>query len=227
MTRRILIIEDEPGLRLTLTDRLRAEGFDVSSEADGYRGFERAAGAGFDLIILDVMLPNLSGFEVCRRLRERGVSTPVFMLSARDQVVDKVAGLQFGADDYLAKPFEFSELLARVQALLRRVAAQSAPAVFRFGSVEVDFRRTEVLRDGQPVQLSAREFQLLRYMVEHRDETLARERLLREVWEYSGAAETRTLDVHVGSLRQKLEDNPRNPTHILTVRGVGYRFNAQ
>lgn len=226
MSRKILIVEDEPGLRLTLSDRLRSEGFEVAAEADGLAGFNRASGSAFDLIVLDVMLPNMSGFEVCRRLRERANAVPILMLSARDQVVDKVAGLQFGADDYLAKPFEFSELLARMQALLRRAAPAVPPASFRFGSVEVDFRRTEVLRDGEPVALSAREFHLLKYLVEHRGETIPRERLLREVWEYSGSAETRTLDVHIGWLRQKLEDNPRNPAHILTVRGLGYRFNA-
>jgi two-component system alkaline phosphatase synthesis response regulator PhoP len=226
MSRRILIVEDEPGLRLTLSDRLRSEGYEVSAESDGSSGFGRASGSDFEAIILDVMLPNMSGFEVCRRLRELGNATPILMLSARDQVVDKVAGLQFGADDYLAKPFEFAELLARIQALLRRAAPALPPAPFRFGDVEVDFRRTEVFRDGTPVPLSAREFQLLRYLIEHRGQTIPRERLLTEVWEYNGSTETRTLDVHVGWLRQKLEDNPKSPAHILTVRGFGYKFNA-
>ncbi len=226
MSQRILIIEDEPGLRLTLSDRFRSEGYEVAAEGDGASGFARACEADFEVIILDVMLPNMSGFEVCRRLRERGHSIPILMLSARDQVLDKVAGLQFGADDYISKPFEFAELLARIQAVLRRVAPVASAAPFRFGNVEVDLRRTKVIRDGKPVGLSAREFHLLRYLIEHRGETIPRERLLTEVWEYNGAAETRTLDVHVGWLRQKLENNPKTPSYILTVRGLGYKFNA-
>ena len=226
MTKRILIVEDEPGLRLTLTDRLRSEGYEPHSEADGSSGLSRAMGQEFDAIILDVMLPNLSGFEVCRRLRERGNPAPILMLSARDQVVDKVAGLQFGADDYLAKPFEFAELMARVQALLRRASPSAGTGPFRFGNVEVDLRRTEVLRDGKPVGLSAREFHLLRFLIENRGQTIPRERLLSEVWGYASATATRTLDVHMGWLRQKLEDNPKNPVYLLTIRGLGYRLNV-
>lgn len=226
MKQRILIVEDEPGLRLTLSDRFRSEGYEVSTEGDGSAGFARASESEFDVVVLDVMLPNMSGFEVCRRLRERGHSMPILMLSARDQVVDKVAGLQFGADDYVSKPFEFAELLARIQAVLRRAAPAPTAALFRFGNIEVDLRRTKVSRDGQPVGLSAREFHLLRYLIEHRGQTISRERLLTEVWEYNGAAETRTLDVHVGWLRQKLEQNPKTPAYILTVRGLGYKFNV-
>jgi two-component system, OmpR family, alkaline phosphatase synthesis response regulator PhoP len=226
MKPRILIIEDEPGLRLTLADRLRAESYEVDSEADGGSGFVRASTGEFDAIILDIMLPTMSGFEVCRRLRERGHNVPVLMLSARDQVVDKVAGLQFGADDYVSKPFEFAELLARIQALLRRASPAASTGPFRFGSVEVDFRRTEVLRGGKPVALSAREFHLLQFLIENRGATIPRERLLSEVWGYDSATATRTLDVHIGWLRQKLEDSPKNPVFILTIRGFGYRFNA-
>lgn len=226
MKRRILIVEDEPGLRLTLADRLRSEGYEADAESDGAAGLDRAARDPFDAVILDVMLPNMSGFEVCRRLRERGITVPVLMLSARDQVVDKVAGLQFGADDYLAKPFEFAELMARVQALLRRASPAVAAGPFRFGNIEVDLRRTEVLRDGKPVPLSAREFHLLRYLIENRGQTIPRERILTEVWGYDAAAATRTLDVHVGWLRQKLEENPKNPVYILTLRGLGYRLNV-
>ncbi len=223
--RRILIVEDEPGLRLTLSDRLLSEGYEVDTESDGASGLAKASDGAFDALILDVMLPGMSGFEVCRRLRERGHQVPALMLSARDQVVDKVAGLQFGADDYMAKPFEFAELSARIQALLRRALPGASSVPFRFGPVEVDFRRTTVSRDGQEVPLSAREFDLLRYLVENRGETLTRDRLLTQVWGYHGSTATRTLDVHIGWLRQKVDD-PKNPAYIVTVRGLGYKFNA-
>jgi len=227
MNRRILVVEDEAGLRLTLCDRLRSEGYEVESAAEGQSGLALALDGAFDAIVLDVMLPNISGFDICRRVRQRGVQTPVLMLSARGEVVDKVAGLQFGADDYMAKPFEFAELLARIEALLRRAALPNAPAAaaeYSFGDVRVDFRRTEVTRGGEPIALSAREFHLLRYLIEHRDETLDRDVLLKEVWGYTAAIPTRTLDVHVAWLRQKLEPNPKAPVYILTVRGFGYKF---
>ena len=227
MTKRILVVEDEPGLRLTLYDRLRAEGYEVENAGEGQAGLALALDGDFDAIILDVMLPNISGFEICRRVRQRGKQTPILMLSARSEVVDKVAGLQFGADDYVAKPFEFAELLARIEALLRRAALPNTlPGVaeYSFGDIRVDFKRTEVSRAGEPVPLSAREFHLLRYLIEHRDETLDRDVLLKEVWGYTAAIPTRTLDVHVAWLRQKLEPSPKTPVYILTVRGFGYRF---
>ncbi|MGH9662976.1 MAG: response regulator transcription factor, partial [Bryobacteraceae bacterium] len=166
MPQKILVIEDEPGLVMTLTDRLQSEGFAVESCADGERGLAKATEEAFDLILLDVMLPGKSGFEVCRKLRQSGISVPVLMLTARGQVVDKVVGLQIGADDYVTKPFDVMELLARIAALLRRASFEvpkSAPG-YRFGSVHVDFRRAEVLREGKPISLSAREFQLLHYL---------------------------------------------------------------
>jgi two-component system alkaline phosphatase synthesis response regulator PhoP len=227
MSKRILVVEDEPGLRLTLCDRLRSEGYEVESAAEGQSGLALALDGVFDTIILDVMLPNISGFDICRRVRQHGKQTPILMLSARGEVVDKVAGLQFGADDYVAKPFEFAELLARIEALLRRAALPNTPAgatEYTFGDIRVDFKRTEVSRNGEPVPLSAREFHLLRYLIEHRDETLDRDVLLKEVWGYTAAIPTRTLDVHVAWLRQKLEPNPKTPVYILTVRGFGYKF---
>ncbi|MDR3718255.1 MAG: response regulator transcription factor [Bryobacteraceae bacterium] len=227
MSKRILVVEDEPGLRLTLCDRLRSEGYEVESAAEGQSGLALALDGVFDTIILDVMLPNISGFDICRRVRQRGKQTPILMLSARGEVVDKVAGLQFGADDYVAKPFEFAELLARIEALLRRAALPNTPSgatEYSFGDIRVDFKRTEVTRNGEPVPLSAREFHLLRYLIEHRDETLDRDVLLKEVWGYTAAIPTRTLDVHVAWLRQKLEPNPKTPVYILTVRGFGYKF---
>jgi len=224
-TPRILLIEDEPGLVLTLTDRLASEGYQVVSATDGPAGLERASQESWDVILLDVMLPGMSGFDVCRDLRHRGVTTPVIMLTARGQVVDKVLGLKLGADDYLTKPFDMMELLARIEVPLRRRTdvASGAPQ-YRFGDVVLDTRTTEVTRGGAPVELSAREFLLLKYFAEHSGTTLTRERLLNDVWGYHAMPSTRTVDVHVAWLRQKIEPDPRHPRHILTVHGLGYKF---
>jgi len=226
MASRILLVEDEPGLRLSLSDRLDSEGYAVESAADGEEGFARASTEDFDLVILDVMLPRKSGFDVCRDLRRKGVSTPVLMLTARGQVVDRVVGLKLGADDYLVKPFEMAELLARVEVRLRgQVPAPGRPAErYRFGSIQVDFRRAEVERGGEPIGLSAKEFQLLKYFIEHRGATLSRDELLNGVWGYDAMPSTRTVDVHVAWLRRKVEPNPRHPQFILTLHGLGYKF---
>ena len=223
---RLLLVEDEPGLQLTLSDRLTAEGYQVEPAADGNTAIRRASGEPFDIIILDVMLPGRDGFEVARTLRQQGVRTPILMLTARTQVVDRVVGLKLGADDYLTKPFDTMELLARLEALLRRAPAVSGAALerYQFGSVLVDVRRAEVTRDGEMLELSAKEFQLLRYFIEHRGATLSREELLQDVWGYTATPSTRTVDVHVAWLRQKLEPNPRVPQYILTVHGLGYKF---
>jgi two-component system, OmpR family, alkaline phosphatase synthesis response regulator PhoP len=223
--KRLLLVEDEPGLVLTLTDRLIREGYDVAASGDGESGLERAAADAFDLVLLDVMLPRLGGFEVLRELRRRGRDTPVIMLTARGQLVDKVAGLKLGADDYVTKPFEMMELLARIEAKLRRPPpAARAGDGYRFGTVQVDFRRAEVTRDGATLEVSAREYALLRYFIEHRGATLTREELLNEVWGYNSMPSTRTVDVHVAWLRQKIEPNPRHPEYIHTVHGMGYKF---
>jgi two-component system alkaline phosphatase synthesis response regulator PhoP len=223
--KRILLVEDEPGLVLTLSDRLAREGYAIETSADGESALERAATEGFDLVLLDVMLPSMNGFDVVRELRRRGIETPVIMLTARGQVVDKVVGLKLGADDYVTKPFEMVELLARIEAKLRRAPVTPHPADgYQFGDVRIDFRRAEVARNGEPVELSAREFQLLRYFVEHRGATLTREELLNEVWGYNAMPSTRTVDVHVAWLRQKVEPTPRHPQFILTVHGLGYKF---
>jgi len=213
---------------MTLTDRLMAEGYEVDSATDAPTGLEAASTGGFDAILLDVMLPGGNGMDICRTLRQRGVTTPILMLTARGQVVDRVVGLKLGADDYLVKPFEMAELLARIEALLRR-GGPSAPSgttteAFRFGDVTVDFRRAEVTKAGEAVELSAREFKLLRYFVEHRGAALSRDELLNEVWGYNAMPSTRTVDVHVAWLRQKIEDNARHPQYILTVHGLGYKF---
>jgi two-component system, OmpR family, alkaline phosphatase synthesis response regulator PhoP len=228
MTERVLVIEDEEDLRMTLSDRLKGEGYQVDCSADGADGLRKAVSGSTDLIILDVMLPRKNGFDVCRDIRKAGITTPVIMLTARGQLVDKVLGLKIGADDYLTKPFEMLELLARIEALLRRGAAQPhEPAgIQQFGPIQVDFRGTTVSRDGKIVPLSAREFRLLRYFVQNRGATLSREVLLRDVWGYSEDTFTRTVDVHVGSLRQKLESDPKQPTMIVTVPGLGYKFTA-
>lgn len=225
MSKRILLVEDEPGLILTLTDRLSSEHYQVASERDGEAGLKRASDDVFDLIILDVMLPKKNGFDVCRDLRQRKIETPVLMLTARGQVVDKVVGLKLGADDYLTKPFEMIELLARIEALLRRtpqVARNSGS--YSFDDVRIDFAKALVEKGGEILELSAKEFHLLRYFVEHREDTLSRDRLLDEVWGYDATPTTRTVDVHVAWLRQKLETNPRHPIYILTVHGLGYKF---
>ena len=225
---RILLVEDEPGLQLTLSDRLRREGYVVETAGDGQSGLDKAATGAFDLVLLDVMLPRKNGFDVLRDLRQRAVETPVIMLTARGQVVDTVVGLKLGADDYLAKPFEMMELLARIEARLRRRVA--APAAFptgegyQFGDVRVDYRSAEVFRGDRTVELSAREYQLLRYLIEHRGETISRDQLLNEVWGYNAMPSTRTVDVHVAWLRQKIEPNSRHPQFLLTVHGLGYRF---
>ncbi len=225
-TARLLLVEDEPGLQLTLSDRLSAEGYSVETAGDGDTAIRRAGGEPFDIIVLDVMLPGRDGFEVARTLRQQGVATPILMLTARTLVVDRVVGLKLGADDYLTKPFDTMELLARLEALLRRAPASSGVALerYQFGDVLVDVRRAEVTRDGQPLDLSAKEFQLLRYFIEHRGSTLSRESLLQDVWGYTAMPSTRTVDVHVAWLRQKLEPNPRVPQFILTVHGMGYKF---
>ena len=228
---RVLLVEDEPGLVMTLTDRLAAEGYDVDSATDARTALESASTGAFDVILLDVMLPGGNGFDVCRTLRQKGVQTPVLMLTARAQVVDKVVGLKLGADDYLVKPFEMAELLARIEALLRRGSSTSSSAPgttdgFVFGDISVDFRKAEVVKSGRPLDLSAREFKLLKYFVEHRGAALSRDELLNEVWGYNAMPSTRTVDVHVAWLRQKIEDNPRHPQYIHTVHGLGYKFVA-
>jgi two-component system, OmpR family, alkaline phosphatase synthesis response regulator PhoP len=224
---KVLLVEDEEGLIITLTDRLRSEGFDVASAADGVSGLEMASSGAFDLIVLDVMLPKKNGYDVCRDLRQKGINTPVLMLTAKGETIDKVLGLKLGADDYLTKPFEVLELLARIEALLRRSPGNTngkSHDAFRFGDVSVDFKRAQVLKAAQPVELSAMEFKLLQYLIENRGEVHSRDSLLDSVWGYDAMPTTRTVDVHIAWLRQKLEENPRHPNFIQTVHGIGYKF---
>jgi two-component system, OmpR family, alkaline phosphatase synthesis response regulator PhoP len=222
--RRLLLVEDEPGLVMTLTDRLSAEGYVVESATDASAALTSATTGTFDAILMDVMLPGGNGFDICRAVRQQGIQTPILMLTARGQVVDRVVGLKLGADDYLVKPFEMAELLARIEALLRRTPPPQAAETFRFGDIAVDFRRAEITKGGAPLELSAREFKLLKYFIEHRGAALSRDELLNEVWGYAATPSTRTVDVHVAWLRQKLEDSTRHPQYILTVHGLGYKF---
>ena len=225
MSGRILIVEDEPALVMTWTDRLRSEGYEVESAETGDLGARRARDGSFDLLLLDVALPGKNGFDVLRDLRQQRVSTPVIMLTARGQVLDRVLGLKLGADDYLAKPFDMMELVARIEAVLRRRVATPADAGgYAFGDVRVDFRRAEVRRNDAVVELSSLEFKLLRHFIEHRGALVTRRELLEHVWGYPGVLQTRTVDVHVASLRQKIERHPAKPEHIVTVHRMGYRF---
>ena len=224
---RVLLVEDEQGLIITLTDRLRSEGFDVDVAVDGKIGFEKAAEGSYDLIVLDVMLPKKNGYDVCRDLRQKGIETPILMLTAKGETIDKVLGLKLGADDYLTKPFEVLELLARIEALLRRAPATTngrSHESIRFGDVIVDFKRAQVTREERPVDLSAMEFKLLQHLIENRGVVHSRDQLLDAVWGYDAMPSTRTVDVHIAWLRQKLEANPKHPHFIQTVHGMGYKF---
>jgi DNA-binding response OmpR family regulator len=226
---RLLVIEDEPSLRLGLVDRLSAAGYEVTEAADGLAGETLARAGGWDLVVLDVMLPRKGGFEVCRDLRQAGFAAPILMLTARGEVADRVRGLELGADDYLTKPFAMQELVARIAALLRRAQlpnASSAPPTesFTFGAIEVDLRRAEVRRHGTAVHLTALELALLADLWAHRGEVVRRDELLDRVWRYGDSVYSRTVDVHVAALRQKLEADPARPRHLLTVRGLGYKL---
>ena len=227
MSSRVLLVEDEEALRLFLGDSLRNGGYDVEYASDGVEGLEKATRLPIDLIILDVMLPRKDGFEVCQAIRAAGRSTPILMLTARGQIEDTVNGLKIGADDYVTKPFDMGELMARVAALLRRASANGPSRIYEFGAIRVDLRGTEVTRDGKVVNLSAREFQLLRFLIEHRGETLSRDLLLTQVWGYRAAVYTRTVDMRIANLRQQLEDDPKQPKFILTVQGLGYKFKPE
>jgi two-component system alkaline phosphatase synthesis response regulator PhoP len=223
---RLLLVEDEPGLVRTLTDRLTAEGYAVESVGNAETALQSIVRGNFDAILLDVMLPGGSGFDVCRTVRQQGIQTPILILTARGELVDRVVGLKLGADDYLVKPFDMAELLARIEALLRRRIRPPSRAVLRCGDIVIDLRRAEVSKSGRIVELSVLEFRLLRYLAERPGEAISREELLNQVWGYDAMPSSRTVDVHIAWLRQKLEDNPRHPQYLLTVHGIGYKFSA-
>lgn len=226
MSARILLVEDDPDVTLVVGDLLSGHGYDVTSAANGLAGLRHTSAASFDLLILDVMVPGLNGFELCDAVRQQGFDGGVLMLTARAEVADRVHGLHRGADDYLVKPFDSDELLARVRALLRRVHKETLTPVMRFafGDVEVDFATSEVTRGGAAVALTDKELQLLRYLINHRGQVLSRSQILRALWPQQPFITARTIDVHVTWLRQKLEPTAGSPRHILTVRGEGYRF---
>ena len=222
---RILVIEDDPAILRGLADNLACESHDVLTAGDGEHGYSLARSAKPELIVLDLMLPHMSGYELCRKLRAENVATPIVMLTARGDEADRVVGLDLGADDYITKPFSVRELLARIRAVLRRAHSQSAlPSELRFGNVTVDFRRYEARKRGQPVELTRKEFGLLRLLAARSGEVVTRDDLLNEVWGYDATPTTRTVDNHVASLRAKLEDNPSNPQHLFTVHRVGYKW---
>jgi DNA-binding response OmpR family regulator len=226
MNENILIVEDEQELCLTLGDRLRKEGYVVDIATDGKMGLEKVIELPFDLVILDIMLPIRSGLDLCTDIRRAGMATPILLLTARSQTVDKVIGLKLGADDYVTKPFDTLELMARIEALLRRTTLKPASSreSYKFGPIVLDIRGTRVTREGKAVYVTAREFHLLRYFAERQDTTITREELLREVWGHEAGTLTRTVDVHVASLRQKLEAVPKKPALIVTVPGIGYKL---
>jgi len=222
---KILIIEDEPDMVLGLKDNFEFEGYEVLTAADGAAGLERARAQKPDLVILDIMLPKLSGLEVCKTLRSEGFEAPIIMLTARGQEIDKVVGLELGADDYVTKPFSIRELLARVRAILRRTdGTKKRLSRYRFADLELDFETYRARKAGEPLDLSPREFELLRYLIERKGETVSRDRLLEDVWGYESYPSTRTVDTHIAKLRAKIGDSGSEPRHILTIHGMGYKF---
>lgn len=222
---KVLIIEDEPNMVLGLKDSCEYEGYEVAVARNGKEGLEKALTEKPDIILLDVMLPLMSGIDVCRTLRTRGIETPILMLTARSQEIDKVIGLEVGADDYVTKPFSIKELLARIRAHLRRASKQVVDIEnFSFGDVELNFKKYEARKSGQALELSAREYEILRYLIRRRGEIVTRDQLLDEVWGYRSTPVTRTVDNHIARLRQKIEQDPSEPRHIITVHRIGYRF---
>jgi len=224
---KVLIVEDDDSMIAALRDGFEYEGYAVVLARDGAAGLRLAAEAKPDAIILDVMLPKMSGLDVCRDIRREGNTVPVIMLTARGQEIDKVLGLKLGADDYVTKPFGFLELMARVEAVIRRASGRAARLdAFEFGAVKADFKRGEVRRNGRLLDLSARELRLLQYFIERRGEVVTRDQLLDAVWDYDTAPLTRTVDMHVAKLRKKIEDRPAQPRFLVTVHGQGYKFNG-
>jgi DNA-binding response OmpR family regulator len=222
---KILIVEDEPDMVLGLKDNFEFEGYEVLTAADGQTGLERARAAKPDLLVLDIMLPRLSGLEVCKTLRGEGFEGPIIMLTARGQEIDKVVGLELGADDYVTKPFSIRELLARVRAILRRSEGKKKRlSRYQFSDIELDFEAYRAKKAGEALELSPREFELLRYLIERKGETVSRDRLLEDVWGYESYPSTRTVDTHIAKLRAKIGDSGSEPRWIMTIHGVGYKF---
>ena len=227
MSKRILVVEGEEELGLILGERLRREGYEVEFASDELAGFNKITTSSFDLIIVDMMLPGRSGLDLCVAARNEGVTAPILFLTARNRPIDSVIGLKLGGDDCLSKPFDPMELLARVEALLRwprNGHAKAGPDHVRFDSFTLDLRRGQIVHNGKVINLTTKEFQLLRYLTEHPSTAISREELLFSVWGHKPGTMTRTVDMHVASLRQKLEHDPKNPQIIETVPHLGYRF---
>jgi two-component system alkaline phosphatase synthesis response regulator PhoP len=225
MTRNVLIVEDDQVMTIALRDGLESEGYTVAVAGDGEAGLRLALEQEFDLVILDVMLPKLSGFDVCRKLRDAGSQIPVIMLTARSLEVEKVLGLKIGADDYVTKPFSLMELIARIEPVLRRTLKKIETIErYQFGDVFIDFKKHEATKGGAALELSPREFKILKCLIEHRGEVVSRDQLLDEVWSYDSFPLTRTVDTHIAKVRQKIETTPNNPRFLITVHGLGYKF---
>lgn len=221
----ILIIEDDVSIMRGLKDNLEYEGYAVFAESNGEKGLEHALENNIDLILLDIMLPGINGFEICRKVKKEKPELPIIMITARGSEMDKVSGLDIGADDYITKPFSIPELLARVRAVLRRFNRENeTPETYAFGEVKLDFVKYQAFRNNEGISLSSKEFDILKYLIAHEGEAIHRHDLLNEVWGYKAMPTTRTVDNFILDLRKKLEDDPSNPKHILGVRGVGYKF---
>jgi DNA-binding response OmpR family regulator len=226
MNHRILIVEDDPAMSVALRDGFEFEKYSVEMASDGDEGLRLASRGDHDLMILDVMLPKKSGLDICTELRRNGSRTPIIMLTARGQEIDKIVGLKLGADDYVTKPFSFMELLARVEAMLRRMSSSAPGDEYSFGDISLDFRTYQATKGGRPLELTPREFRILRYFIDHAGEVVSRDALLNHVWGYDSSAFTRTVDTHIARLRQKIEEVAAEPRHLITVHRVGYKFVA-
>jgi DNA-binding response OmpR family regulator len=225
--KKILIIEDEESIQTVLEDDFRLEDYEVDVASDGIEGLAKAVNPDIDLIILDIMLPGMNGFDICKKLRSKGIRTPIIMLTAKGQEIDRVVGLEIGADDYVTKPFSPRELQARVKAVLRRMETDhddNADNLFRSGGMEVNFRQYECLRNGKAVSLTTHEFELLKYLIRNRGQVISRDELLNEVWGKDVFVTPHTVDTHMANLRKKIEDDPSQPRFIKSIRGVGYKF---
>jgi DNA-binding response OmpR family regulator len=224
---KILIVEDEPSMRMGLQDNLEFEGYETDTAAEGDIGLKKIIENPYDLVLLDVMLPNLSGFDICKTARKKGITTPIILLTAKGEEIDKVLGLELGADDYITKPFSLRELLARIKAVLRRGDALSSSKTGNniiLGRIEVNFGSYTAVEDGEPVQMSHKEFEILSYLWKNRNKTISRDDLLTNIWGYDESPTTRTVDNFIVKLRQKIEDDPNHPQVIITVHGIGYKL---
>jgi two-component system response regulator VicR len=221
---KVLVVEDDPGILRTVADNLKFEKYEILTAMDGETAYRVHQSHHSDLMVLDLMLPRMSGLELCRKLRTEGDQVPILILTARSEEADRVLGLDFGADDYVTKPFSVPELMARIRALLRRTSASGLPAMLKFGHVEIDFKKYVARRRGKPIEMTRKEFDLLRFLASHEDTVVTRDELLNKVWGFGSYPVTRTVDNHIATLRAKLEADPSRPVYIQTVHGVGYKF---